>query len=164
MTRDVTAVKIVTDSPFSPAIRRGPVGRQARVLTLLSLCAGDVRADSASATIDWLCAQSPATISTRRAAESMVAGITEEGSRVDEIIGRYAAALPVRLLAVVDRNILRVAIYELFNRNHIPRNVVINEAVELASMFGSESSARFVNGVLGSVAHDLQTPVDSAVN
>ena len=93
-----------------------------------------------------------------------MAGITEAGSSVDETISRYAPALPVRLLSIVDRNILRVAIYELLNREHIPRNVVINEAVELASMFGSESSARFVNGVLGSVAHDLQTPVDSAVN
>ena len=94
----------------------------------------------------------------------MVAGITETETGVDDIISRYAPALPVRLLSIVDRNILRVAIYELFNRDHIPRNVVINEAVELASMFGSESSARFVNGVLGSVAQDLQTPVDSAVN
>lgn len=140
------------------------MGRQARVLALLSLYAGDVRPDAASGTIEWLCAHDPATISTRRAAESIVAGITETGSVVDETISRYAPALPVRLLSIVDRNILRVAIYELFNRDHIPRNVVINEAVELASMFGSESSARFVNGVLGSVAHDLQTPVDSAVN
>jgi len=94
----------------------------------------------------------------------MVAGIAVEGSRIDEIIGRYAPALPVHLLSIVDRNILRVAIYELLNRDHIPKNVVINEAVELASVFGSESSARFVNGVLGSVTHDLQTSVDSAVN
>jgi len=131
---------------------------------LLSLYASDVRTDAASGTVDWLCAQNPATVSTKRAAESIVAGINGAGSGVDETIGRYAPALPVRLLSIVDRNILRVAIYELFNRDHIPRNVVINEAVELASMFGSESSARFVNGVLGSVAHDLQASVDSAVN
>ena len=134
------------------------------MLALLSLYAGDVRPDAAAGTMDWLCDQNPATTSTRRAAESMIVGITQEGSGVDEIIGRYAPALPVHLLSIVDRNILRVAIYELFNRDHIPRNVVINEAVELASMFGSESSARFVNGVLGSVAHDLPTSVDSAVN
>ncbi|CAI8028251.1 Transcription antitermination protein NusB [Geodia barretti] len=94
----------------------------------------------------------------------MFDGITGEGSSVDEIIGRYAPAIPVRLLSIVDRNVLRVAIYELFNRDNIPRNVIINEAVELASMFGSESSARFVNGVLGSVAHDMHASVDSAVN
>ena len=154
----------MTDSPFTPGLRQGPVGRQARVLALLSLYAGDIRPDSAPGTIDWLCAENPAATSTRRAAASMVAGITEDGSGVDEIIARYAPALPVRLLSIVDRNVLRVAIYELFNRDHIPRNVVINEAVELARTFGSESSARFVNGVLGSLAHDLQNPVDSAVN
>ena len=154
----------MTDNPFTSGVLQGPVGRQARVLALLSLYADDVRSESAAGTMEWLCAENPATTSTRRAAESMVAGITAEGSGVDEIIGRYAPALPVRLLSIVDRNILRVAIYELLNRDHIPRNVVINEAVELASMFGSESSARFVNGVLGSVAHDLPTSVDSAVN
>ena len=154
----------MSDSPFTPGVRQGPTGRQARVLALLSLYARDVRPDAAPDTMDWLCTQHSATTSIRRAAESMVAGITEEGSSVDEIIGRYAPALPVRLLSIVDRNILRVAIYELFNRDNIPSNVVINEAVELASMFGSESSSRFVNGVLGSVAHDLQATVDSAVN
>ena len=154
----------MTDSPFTPGLRQGPVGRQARVLALLSLYAGDIRPNSAPGTIDWLCADHPASTNTRRAAASMVAGITEDSSGVDEIIGRYAPALPVRLLSIVDRNILRVAIYELFSRDHIPRNVVINEAVELARMFGSESSARFVSGVLGSLVHDLQNPVDSAVN
>ena len=134
------------------------------MLALLCLYARDVRPDSEAGTMDWLCNQNPATTSTRRAAESMVFGITQEGSGVDEIIGRYAPALPVRLLSIVDRNILRVAIYELFNRDHIPGNVVINEAVELASMFGSESSARFVNGVLASVARDSRASVDSAVN
>lgn len=153
----------MSDSPFTPGVRQGPVGRQARVLSLLSLYAHDVRAHAAGATMDWLCSQNAATTSTRRAAETMVTGITEERSRVDEIIARYAPALPVHLLSIVDRNILRVAIYELTHRNNMPRSVIINEAVELASMFGSESSARFVNGVLGSVAHDLQLPVDSAV-
>ena len=154
----------MSDSPFTPGVRRGPVGRQARVLTLLSLYASDIRPQTVSETINWLCAHNPATTSTRRAAESMFDGITGEGSSVDEIIGRYAPAIPVRLLSIVDRNVLRVAIYELFNRDNIPRNVIINEAVELASMFGSESSARFVNGVLGSIAHDMHASVDSAVN
>ena len=152
------------DSPFPPSINRGPVGRQARVLALLTLCSIDVRAQPTDETIEWLCAQQPVPVSVRRAAESMVAGIKHDGSDVDDIIGRYATALPVTLLSIVDRNILRVAIYELYNRHNIPRNVIINEAVELASMFGSESSSRFVNGVLGSVAQDLPAPVDSAAN
>ena len=152
------------DNPFPPTINKGPVGRQARVLVLLSLCSADIRAQATQETIEWLCAQQPVPVGVRRATESMVAGITGDGCDVDEIIGRYATALPVSLLSIVDRNILRVAIYEMHNRHNIPRNVIINEAVELASMFGSESSSRFVNGVLGSVAQDLPAPVDSAAN
>lgn len=108
--------------------------------------------------MEWLCAESPATPSVRRAAERIVAGASADASRLDSLIHRYAPALPVNLLAVVDRNILRVAIYELTNRAQMPRNVVVNEAVELASMFGSESSPRFVNGVLGSILNDLPAP------
>ena len=70
------------------------------------------------------------------------------------MIQKYAPALPVELLAIVDRNILRVAIYEMARREQVPNRVIINEATELASNFGSESSARFVNGVLGSVLND----------
>ena len=152
------------DDPFPIGVSKGPVGRQARVLALLSLCAGDVRPQAKSETLDWLCAHNPASTSVRRAAEAMVYEIMDRDSAVDEIIGRYATALPVSLLSIVDRNILRVAIYELYYRHNIPRSVIINEAIELATMFGSESSARFVNGVLGSVVHNLQTTVDSAVN
>lgn len=152
------------DLPFPPTVSKGPVGRQTRVLAVLSLCAGDVRAHSVLETVGWLCEQQAVPLNVRRATESMVTGIAGKGSEVDAIIGRYAPALPVTLLSIVDRNILRVAIYELYNRHNISRNVIINEAVELASMFGSESSSRFVNGVLGSVVHDLPAPVDSAAN
>ena len=78
--------------------------------------------------------------------------------RLDAVIQKYAPALPVELLAIVDRNILRVAIYEMARREQVPDRVIINEATELASNFGSESSARFVNGVLGSVLNDSQNP------
>ena len=142
--------------------RRGPVGRQARVLALQSLYAGDLRgSDSPEDLLDWLCDESPAASSARNAAAAMVSAITSDSANLDNLIQRYAPALPVNLLAVVDRNILRVAIYELTEREHLPRNVVVNEAVELASMFGSESSARFVNGVLGSVLDDLPDPPDN---
>lgn len=125
------------------------------MLALQSLYARDVRGADDPALLDWLCTEEPATPSVRRAAETIVNGISTDAANLDAVIHRYAPALPVSLLAVIDRNILRVAIYELTNREQMPRNVVVNEAVELASMFGSESSARFVNGVLGSVLNDL---------
>ena len=138
------------------------MGRQARVLALQSLYAHDLRgSDDPDDLLDWLCDETPAVSSARAAAGAMVTAISSDCDNIDSFIQRYAPALPVNMLAVVDRNILRVAIYELTNREHLPRNVVVNEAVELASMFGSESSARFVNGVLGSVLNDLPEPPDN---
>lgn len=134
------------------------MGRQARVLALQCLYVRDVRGSFDTAIVDWLCADDPVSGAVRRNAEQMVAGILDDLERLDAIIQKYAPALPVELLAIVDRNILRVAIYEMARREQVPNRVIINEATELASNFGSESSARFVNGVLGSVLNDSPNP------
>ena len=70
------------------------------------------------------------------------------------MIQRYAPAWPLQQLSIIDRNILRLAIQELLSET-APAKVAINEAVELAKVFGSHSSPKFVNGVLGSVYADL---------
>jgi transcription antitermination factor NusB len=75
--------------------------------------------------------------------------------RLDDIIRRYAPEYPIDQLAAVDRNILRIAIYEFAVSMETPVRVAISEAVELAKIFGSDTSYRFVNGVLGSVAIHL---------
>lgn len=84
-------------------------------------------------------------------AQELVKGIMEKKEELDAIIERFAPAFPVRQLAPIDRNILRLALFELF-WGRVPPKVAINEAVELAKTFGSQSSPRFVNGVLGSVS------------
>jgi len=70
---------------------------------------------------------------------------------IDDVIRRFAPAFPVDQIAVIDRNILRLAISEILFDNRVPIKAAINEAVELAKSFGSASSRRFINGVLGSV-------------
>ena len=88
--------------------------------------------------------------------QSLVYGVLERREELDRIIFRHAPEWPVDQLAIVDRNILRMAIWELTEPSvDTPVKVVINEAVELAKMFGSESSPRFVNGVLGAVVRTL---------
>ena len=79
-------------------------------------------------------------------------GVTQNKGELDENIKRFAPAWPVEQISLVDRNILRLAIFELLFDNKAPVKVVINEAVELAKSFGSDNSARFVNGVLSSVS------------
>jgi N utilization substance protein B len=89
-------------------------------------------------------------------ARELVLGVDAHLDRIDGLIGRYAPEWPVDQIAIIDRNILRIAIYEILVRDDTPIKVAINEAVELAKEFGSDSSGRFVNGVLGSlVAREL---------
>ncbi|MFZ5917434.1 MAG: transcription antitermination factor NusB [Chloroflexota bacterium] len=88
-------------------------------------------------------------------ASHLVSGVVENMARLDALIGRYAPEWPLDQMAAIDRNILRLAIFEFVMGGETPVKVAINEAVELSKVFGSESSARFVNGVLGSlVAHE----------
>jgi N utilization substance protein B len=73
--------------------------------------------------------------------------------KIDEQIRHFAPAWPLDQMAIVDRNILRLAIYELLHNNKVPVKVAINEAVDLAKSFGADSSPRFINGVLSSVSN-----------
>ena len=84
-------------------------------------------------------------------ARDLVQGVSEHQEELDALVGRYAPEWPVDQIAIIDRNILRMAIYEILMRDDTPVKVAINEAVELAKEFGSDSSGRFVNGVLGSL-------------
>jgi len=80
----------------------------------------------------------------------LVAGVMAHVKDMDRLISKYAPEWPVEQMAIVDRNILRIAIYEIVTCDSTPVKVAINEAVELAKAYGSDSSQRFANGVLGS--------------
>ncbi len=80
---------------------------------------------------------------------ALVQGVISHRDALDSIIRKYAPEWPVEQLAIVDRNILRIALYELQHVRDVPVKVAINEAVELAKTFGSDTAPRFVNGVLG---------------
>ena len=84
-------------------------------------------------------------------ARAPVQGVSDHQEQLDILIGRYAPEWPVDQIAIVDRNVLRISILEILMRGDTPTKVAINEAVELAKQFGSDSSGRFVNGVLGSL-------------
>jgi len=84
-------------------------------------------------------------------ARSLVNGVIQNKKGIDDVIQRFAPAFPVNQIATIDRNILRLAIFEILFDNRVPVKAAINEAVELAKGFGSDTSKKFVNGVLGSV-------------
>lgn len=83
---------------------------------------------------------------------TMVLETTRAKTTLDDLIAKYAPEWPVDQLAIIDRNILRLALWEMSIQSDTPVKVAINEAVELAKLFGSDSAPRFINGVLGSLA------------
>jgi len=85
----------------------------------------------------------------------LIEGVEVNIAKIDEIIIKTAPEWPLDQITVIDRNILRLGIYELMFQKQVPPKVAINEAVELAKTFGGESSGKFVNGVLGTLYKDL---------
>lgn len=83
--------------------------------------------------------------------ESIVNGVTKNILQIDDYIKKYAPEWPIEQITIIDRNILRIGIYELEFSKETPPKVAINEAIELAKTFGGESSGRFINGVLGTI-------------
>jgi N utilization substance protein B len=92
---------------------------------------------------------------------ALVKGVIANQAKIDPIIEKCAPEWPLAQVTVVDRNILRLGIYELLfgNYEEVPPKVAINEAIELAKSFGGESSGRFVNGVLGTIYRELGEPL-----
>ncbi|MEA4812031.1 MAG: transcription antitermination factor NusB [Anaerolineaceae bacterium] len=83
-------------------------------------------------------------------------GVHKTTTQLDDLISRHAPEWPLDQVAVIDRNILRMALWEIAFYRETPLKVVINEAVELAKLYGTDSSPRFVNGVLGSLVESLE--------
>ena len=92
----------------------------------------------------------------RTFSRNLVAGVLAHREEIDKIIETFAPSWPVRQMATVDRNILRIAIYEIRFGGHTPPKVAINEAVEIAKIFGADGTPKFVNGVLGSVREEVK--------
>ena len=102
--------------------------------------------------------------SVREFAENLITGVNQQLAGVDARIVKYVENFGIERLAAVDRNILRLAIYEMFHCMETPPVVAINEAIEIARKFGGEDSSRFVNGVLDKIKGELTRPLrDAAV-
>jgi transcription antitermination protein NusB len=86
----------------------------------------------------------------------LVKGVVKHFTALDEVLQTYAPDWPIQQVSVVDRNILRIALYELAVDRRTPIGVAIDEAIELAKLFGADNTPRFINGVLGAIADDLE--------
>jgi transcription antitermination protein NusB len=128
------------------------VRRQARILALQALYEIDSTHHPVGTVLDQRLAQDPLPTDGEVFVRELVTGVMKHCAELDKLIQRYAPEWPVDQMAVVDRNVLRIAIFEFHISGATPTKVAINEAVELAKLFGSDSAPRFINGVLGALA------------
>ncbi|MDI3340993.1 MAG: transcription antitermination factor NusB [Sphaerobacter sp.] len=133
----------------------GTIRHQARTLALQILYEADVAQHPAAEVLARYTSDLSLPQPVRRYVERLVTGVMADREKIDAEIAAAAPAFPVSQLPPVDRNILRIAIYELRNERDVPIKAAINEAVELAKRFGGDNSSRFVNGVLGTIAGNL---------
>jgi N utilization substance protein B len=126
--------------------------RKARCIALQALYEIDCTGHEAAEVIAQRLEDDPLPDGVRLFAYELVNGVLAHLKSMDVMIHRYAPEWPLDQMAIIDRNILRIAIYEFAVADQTPVKVAINEAVELAKIFGSESAPRFINGVLGALA------------
>ncbi len=90
-------------------------------------------------------------------ATDLVEGVDEHIEEIDRLIRKYSRTWTLERMPVIDRSVLRIAIYELLARPHVPVPVIIDEAVELAKSYGTDDSGKFVNGMLSTIAANVRT-------
>jgi len=128
------------------------VRRKARTLALQALYEIDTSGHKADDVTERLLAEEELTEENETFVRDIVSGVIENKENLDQSIREHAPAWPIEQLPVIDRNVLRLAIFEILIDNKVPVKVAINEAVELAKTFGADRSSKFVNGVLGSIS------------
>jgi len=126
--------------------------RLARTLALQALYEADTSGHDPAVALQRLIEEGAIAAEPAAFAVHLIAGVKAARAELDAEIAHSAPQWPVEQLAVIDRNLLRIAIYEITFDEETPVSVAVNEAVELAKTFGGEASPRFVNGVLGAVS------------
>lgn len=129
-----------------------PVGgrREARERALGLL----YEADAKGADVREIVAELPA--APDEFAVDVVSGVAEHQATIDDYLRRYARDWSVERMPVVDRMLLRIAVFELLHRPDVPTGVIISEAVELATSYSTDDSSRFVNGLLAAIADEIR--------
>ena len=136
--------------------------RKARTLAMQALYEADTVGHEPDLTLARLVAAENTPGATATFAEHLLRGVEEHQEEIDRVLRETAHSRPIEQIAPIDRGILRVALFEALFDNRAPIGAIIDEAVELAKRYGSESSSRFVNGVLGAVSGRAKPINDSA--
>jgi N utilization substance protein B len=143
----------------------GGFRRKGREYALQVLFGTDVTAAAPAEGAQWergmaeFWAQRRATPEVRAFAEALIRGVAQHRASIDALVTRHATHWSMDRMATVDRNVLRLAVYELLHALDVPERVVLNEAIEIAKKYGTDESGAFVNGILDHIVkHDPAMP------
>jgi N utilization substance protein B len=125
---------------------------KARTIALQALYEVDSVGRKHETVVERLLSEAKLSAENSQLVRELVSGTIKNRGEIDTNIKKFAPAWPVEQIATIDRNILRLAIFEILFDNKVPVKVAVSEAVELAKTFGSDNSSKFVNGVLGAVS------------
>ena len=129
--------------------------RQSRILVLKALFENDKTKHNPHLIIERLVEVAPELGPSKSYAIELITNIICNMGQIDDTISKYAKAWPVPQIPSVDKNILRMAIQEIILDEQIPEKVAINEAIEIAKLYGTERSPKFINGVLGTILEEI---------
>lgn len=129
--------------------------RQAREFALQILHSIDLSGQSADEALAIFWQTNPASDELKPFTEELVRGVASKRGKIDEVISNYSSNWKISRMSTVDRNVLRMAVYELHWCSDIPAKVTLNEAIDIAKLYGTEDSGAFVNGILDQVAKNI---------
>ena len=130
--------------------------REARELAFRATYQADVTGDDAKRCLDEIVEETPPPDEVRSFATALVAELEVHRDEVDTIVARTAVNWPLKRMAATDRSVLRLAVVELLHHAETPTRVALDEAIEIAKKYGSETSGSFVNGILDRIAHEAR--------
>lgn len=130
--------------------------RQSRELAFRAVYQADVTGETPKRCLEEILEETPSSDEILSFAATLVEEVEEHRENVDAIVSRTAHNWPLRRMAATDRSILRLAVVEILHHAETPTRVVLDEAIEIAKKYGSETSGSFVNGILDRIAHDAR--------
>jgi len=128
--------------------------RKSRELALQALYQGELAGRAASLDFTEFCAHFQVNKKAVPYAQKLLEGVQEKNQAINELISRYAENWRLERMSVIDRNILRLAVFELYFQEDVPASVAINEAVEIAKRYSTDDSGPFINGILDGMVKD----------
>ena len=131
--------------------------RQARELAMQALFYMDMQSNASSEMLEFFCENFRPPKKAHPFFLTLVNGVLETRSEIDSLIERFAKNWKIHRMSCVDRNVMRIAVYELLYCEDIPPKVSINEAVDVGKKFGTEESGAFINGIMDSIRDALDS-------